>query len=165
MKRITRRTTAIMAVTIGLGIAGATTAIAASVLSSSSPETSYGQINGCYASDGALSVQTGTSCTGSTPITWVGKAIEATVQPDGTYGSAYGITSITHPSTGVYDIFTKLPKNGGASCEPSATLAFNPGQVSVEGDANFVQNEVQVQTYDPTGNPADQTFSFLEVCN
>ena len=160
MKRIKNKTV-IMALTFGFIIAGSATSLATVV--AAAPEAANGRISGCYASTGALRVVTpGTSCGSGHPISWVGNNTQVTVNSNGTYGNAWGISSVTHtPASGVYDITARTSTVG---CVETATLAFTSGQISAEGSANFHPNEIQVQTYDRSGNPADQTFQLIESC-
>src|SRR5947209_18826402 len=141
MKRIKSRT-AILSLAFGILIAGSATALASTFLTAAQ-QTVTGRILGCYGSGGALRVLTpGATCGSDTPISWMGHTLQATVNSDGTYGNAWGIKSVSHTAgSGIYDVFTTA---SSGKCVQLASLAFSSGQISVEGNANFVPNEVQV---------------------
>ena len=46
----------------------------------------------------------------------------------------------------------------------TASLAFVPGEISVECNALFDPTLIRVQTYDASGVAADRTFQFMESC-
>jgi hypothetical protein len=132
---------------------------------SGSPAGVDGRINGCYGNNGALSVvPAGSACSqNQTAISWVGQTLRAVVFSDGTLLTGdltYGVSQVapgpvTHPSTGLYDVYFSDP-NAGACTQVASIADMTPGVISAYG-GQVAPNVVQVQTADTSGNPADRT--------
>jgi hypothetical protein len=128
------------------------------------PESANGIIHGCYTSTGALSVVNPSSnCGSSTPISWVGKELNAVVSSTGTLLHGTGVQKITHiPGSGLYDVYFNYSQAG--SCAQVASIAdMAAGSISAYG-GQVAPDVVQVQTADLAGNPSDRTFQVLLAC-
>ncbi len=94
----------------------------------------------------------------------------AVVNSSGTVVRHSGTSSITATklSTGVYEVtFTKNVSGCAyvATIGDTGHMAPSPGQITVSGDVDGDNpNDVQVQTFDKTGTPADAAFQLYVSC-
>ena len=162
MLRLSRTRRAIL-LTCGLAAVGALTfGIASAAIPG--PDN---QLHACYKTGGKKpgamrAIDSAASCaTGELPLQWALRPLNAVIAPNGALIHGSGVTAISHPSTGVYDVTFSAALD--QCVETASSGDFSPTVVGAYAGV-IGPGVVEVHAWNLTGQPVDRIVQLLVSC-
>jgi hypothetical protein len=162
MLTLSRRRRAVL-FTCGLAAAGALTF---GIASASIPGPDN-QLHACYKvggrKPGAMrAIDSAGSCaTGELPLQWALHPLNAVIDANGALLHSSGVTAISHPATGVYDV--TFSADLGQCAETASGAGYVPAVVNAFAGV-IGPGVVEVRSWSLTGQPLDHIVQLLVSC-